>query len=202
MLRQLLTESIVLAALGGLASLVVAYGTLRAIASILPPQSASEFTLSLSPTVVLFSGALAIGTGVLFGLYPALHSTRPDLGMNPDNVVTFAISPVLNGYVGSITFYVRTQIEPSQTVAAIGGVVRRLDPSLPVESLKTLEQQVKENVVLERLISTLSAAFAVLATILAAVGLYGVLAYTGAYRLEPLVIPPMPRTSCALCQNS
>lgn len=37
MLRQLLTESIVLAALGGLASLVVAYGTLRAIASILPP---------------------------------------------------------------------------------------------------------------------------------------------------------------------
>ena len=56
--------------------------------------------------------------------------------------------------------------------------------------------------VLERLISTLSAAFAVLATILAAVGLYGVLAYTGAYRLEPLVIPPMPRTSCALCQNS
>jgi ABC-type antimicrobial peptide transport system permease subunit len=47
-----------------------------------------------------------------------------------------------------------------------------------VEELKTMEQQVRENVVLDRLIGTLSAAFAVLATVLAAVGLYGVLAYT------------------------
>ena len=185
MLRQLLTESMVLAILGGLASLVVAYWTLGAIASILPPETASEFTLSLSPTVVLFAAALAIGTGVLFGLYPALHSTRPDLvtalkgnagqpsghrvaarfrsslvtaqialsmallvvaglfiksltnvsrvdlGMNPDNVVTFAISPELNGYgrEESLALYERAEQELA-VLPGVSGVSAAIVPIL------------------------------------------------------------------------
>jgi predicted permease len=84
--------------------------------------------------------------------------------------------------VGAIIFYVRTSLEPGQLLRAIPGVIRQLEPNLPVEDLKTLEQQVKDNVVLDRLISILSAAFAVLATLLAAVGLYGVLAFTVAQR--------------------
>lgn len=392
LVTQLLIESCVLAVMGGVASLVVARWTLGAIASLLPAEAATVLAFELRPSVMLFAGALSIATGLLFGLYPALHSTRPDLmtvlrgdsgqpsgaraaarfrsvlvtaqialsmallfaaglfikslmnvsridlGIETQNVVTFRISPELNGYepersralferveqelgavpgvtgvsagrvpvlagnnwrtdvsvegfetgpdtdnnsaysevgpdyfstlgipllagreftpsdaagaprvaivneaftkkfglnggeavgkwmsrngrttdldirivgvigeakysevkqetppvfflpyrqnesIGSMTFYGRTSVERAQVLRAIPDVIRRLDPNLPVEDLKTLEQQVKENVVLDRLISTLSAAFAGLATLLAAVGLYGVLAYTVAQR--------------------
>ncbi|UCG87255.1 MAG: ABC transporter permease [Gemmatimonadota bacterium] len=388
LVAQLLTDSFVLAVLGGIASLLVARGTLQLIASLLPPEDAAIMALELSPTVILFAAAVSVGTGFLFGMYPALHSTRPDLmtlvragsgqpsgaraaarfrsslvtaqialsmallvaaglfikslnnvsrvdlGINTENVVTFGISPVLNGYepeesqvlfgrveeelaaipgvtavsaaiipiisgsnwgtdvsvegfesgpdiddnarfnivsagyfsglgipllagreftqadvigapkiavvneaftrkfglngleavgkwmssddqttdldiqivgligdakysqvkqetpplfftpyrqresMGFMTFYVRTSVEPASVIRAIPNVVKRLDGNLPVEDLKTLQQQVRENVTGDRIIGTLSASFATLATLLAAIGLYGVLAYT------------------------
>ena len=80
--------------------------------------------------------------------------------------------------IGNITFYVRSSGDPQQVLRAIPGVVARLDPNLPVESLITLEQQANDSVFLDRFLGTLSSAFALLATLLASVGLYGVLAYT------------------------
>ena len=65
----------------------------------------------------------------------------------------------------------RTSLEPNQILAAIPPLIGRLDPSLPVEQLKTLERQIQESVVIDRLVTTLTAAFAVLATLLATVGL-------------------------------
>jgi len=76
----------------------------------------------------------------------------------------------------SFTVYVRTSRPPEAAFATVRQVVRQLDPNLPVAAPRTLEQQVARSLGRERLVATMSAVFGALATLLAVVGLYGVMA--------------------------
>ena len=80
LVRQLLTESVLLALVGGAVGLVLGYWTLDLIRSAplrLPPNFLRQ--LAINPGVLVFTGALSLLTGVLFGLVPALKASRPDL---------------------------------------------------------------------------------------------------------------------------
>jgi len=83
-----------------------------------------------------------------------------------------------NERIGSLAFYARTAGPLDPLVAGIQPLVASLDPNLPVTRLSTMPDQIANNVSRDRMLSVLSATFAGLATALAALGLYGVLAYT------------------------
>jgi predicted permease len=89
-------------------------------------------------------------------------------------------------FPGSVVYYIRTNLPSAQMAAAIRNEVRRLDASMPIYEVKTLERQLDETLFTERLIAILSAAFGLLATLLAAVGLYGVMAFVVARRTREI----------------
>ena len=74
-------------------------------------------------------------------------------------------------------FYVRTASGPGAIASVARNEARALDPNIPVYGMRTLEAQIERNLVVQRLVASLSAAFGVLATLLAVIGLYGVMAY-------------------------
>ena len=83
-----------------------------------------------------------------------------------------------------VAFYVRAGLGSASAYAAARSEVNKLDPSMPVYELKTLGSQLDETLLTERLIALLSAGFGLLATLLAAIGLYGVMAFVVARRTK------------------
>jgi predicted permease len=89
---------------------------------------------------------------------------------------------------GSAAFYVRTNTSASSSYGVIRNEVRQLDATMPVYEMKTLEAQLDETLLTDRLIALLSAGFGLLATVLASIGLYGVMAFVVARRRKELGI--------------
>jgi predicted permease len=195
LVRQLLVESCLLALMGGMAGLLVAKGTLQFIWSLLPSDATRTMSFTIEPSIVLFAAALSVATGVIFGLFPALHSTRPDLasvlkgvsgqpsgtrgaawfrsslvtlqitlstallicaglfakslmnvsrvdlGIKTDNMLTFAVSPGLNGYSPerSLAYFQRAE-ESLSAVPGATSVTASLVPLLAGDSWGTSVQ--------------------------------------------------------------
>ena len=149
-IAQLLTESVLLGMLGGLAGLAVAWWTLALIGSLLPGDATQVIELGLRTEVVAFAAVTAVTTGLLFGVFPALHRTRSGLvttiRANAGNLtVTRAAARFRAGLVIA-------QIALSMTLLILAGLFMRslvnignVDLGLRTESIVTFAIQPEQN---------------------------------------------------------
>jgi predicted permease len=95
LVRQMLTESVVLALLGGIAGLAFAYASIRFLLNLIP-QHTFAISVDLSPDwrILMFSIGICVATGMLFGLAPALHATRIDLTPSLKGTTSVIESPI------------------------------------------------------------------------------------------------------------
>ena len=85
-------------------------------------------------------------------------------------------------------FYLRTRGTPESAFAAVRAAVGRIDPTLPLLSLRTLDEQVERSLTTERILATLSTGFGALALLLSVVGLYGVMSFVVTSRTQEIGI--------------
>jgi putative ABC transport system permease protein len=89
---------------------------------------------------------------------------------------------------GGMTFYVRTWQSPESAEATIRGAMQTLDSKLVLDTFRTMDEQIDDNLTSERVVALLAASFGVLAALMAAIGLYGVVAYSTAQRTSEIGI--------------
>lgn len=112
------------------------------------------------------------------GVVKNAHYTRVRESLSPIAYLPYTIEPHLTG----MTFAIRTVLPPLSISNAVRRAVAETDRAIPVADMKTEEQQINESIGKERLFAGLVSAFAVVAALLAAIGLYGVMAYSVARR--------------------
>jgi predicted permease len=128
---------------------------------------------------VLAQGPIEIVGVCADTLYDDLHAAAP-----PQMFIPY----VQQRQVRRLTYQIRTHADPRSLVPALRRVVRAADPALPLVSVRTQEDQIDAELADERLLVSLTSFFGLLAVVLAAVGIYGVMAYSVAQRTREIGI--------------
>ena len=159
-----------------------------------------------SPTTIMinekfaktyFPGRNPIGLHLGFGTDPGTPTDMEIIGVVKDfkytnlrdEIPAQAFVPYLSDrYLGGITVYVRTTGDPNQLMSAVRSKLRDMDSNIPIYGMRTTETQIDNSLSTQRMIASLSAVFGLLATLLAVIGLYGVMAYAVAQRTREIGI--------------
>ena len=144
-----------------------------------------------------FPGRNPIGLHAGYGSDPGTKTDMEVIGVVKDikytnlrdEIQPQAFVPYLAGrQLGGMTVYVRTNLDDRELMPLVRRKVADLDPNIPLYELRNTEQQVELSLRTERFVASLSAVFGCLATLLAVVGLYGVMAFTVARRTREIGI--------------
>jgi predicted permease len=92
------------------------------------------------------------------------------------------------GTVGEVTFLLRSSGEPGSVASETRKLLRQFDSNLPIQSIRTVNQQLERRLITERLVADLAAFFGGLALLMAAIGLYGVMSYSMTRRTNEIGI--------------
>jgi predicted permease len=141
-----------------------------------------------------FADGAAVGRHIGMGVAPGTQTDIEIIGVVHDSKYDNlrAETPIqmfvpIRGNPGTAV-YVRTNADPESLFGPVRAIMQHLDGNIPMYAMRTLEEQVDRNLISERMIATLSSAFGTLATLLALIGLYGVMSFVVAQRTREIGI--------------
>ena len=144
-----------------------------------------------------FKGRNPVGLHVGFGTDPGTKTDMEVIGVVKnvkysnlrDEIPVQAFVPYLAGHFATgMTVYLRTSLAPEQLMSIVRRKVQQMDSIIPMYGMRTVREQISRSLRNERLGASLSSVFGLLATVLAVIGLYGVMAYTVARRTREIGI--------------